>query len=289
MTAEAQTGSAVFTSLGCGACHAGEELTDSELGPTPILHDVGTLRTTSGGRLGGQLTGFDTPTLRGVWNTAPYFHDGSAPTLDDVFVVAGGELLPAEDGTLSGPAILVDQYVDLNNDSTVHGEAYVYFDGPTARLTLADVDGGGGGLGAVEVRYSVGQPFRSLRIAVNGVEHTAALPVLGNDPPWRHTNWGRVRIEDVAFTAGATDTVELFPDDPAGPYPDISIDDVVVSTADELTLAQPHRQVGGLSAADRDALLAFLRQLEGPETVGPPEIFSDGFESGDMSAWSSSP
>ncbi len=63
----------------------------------------------------------------------------------------------------------------------------------------------------------------------------------------------------------------------------------MVTTAGELTLAQPHRQALGPSAADRDALLAFLRQLEGSETSGPPEIFSDGFESGDTSAWSSSP
>ena len=26
---------------------------------------------------------FDTPTLRGIFATAPYFHDGSAQTLDD--------------------------------------------------------------------------------------------------------------------------------------------------------------------------------------------------------------
>ena len=49
------------------------------------LHDVGTLRTTSGSRLGGPLTGIDTPTLIGVWETAPYFHDGSAATLDACF------------------------------------------------------------------------------------------------------------------------------------------------------------------------------------------------------------
>ena len=35
-------------------------------------------------RLGAPLTGLDTPTLRGLWRTAPYLHDGSAPTLRDV-------------------------------------------------------------------------------------------------------------------------------------------------------------------------------------------------------------
>ena len=66
-----------------------------------LLHDVGTLRTTSGSRLGETLVGVDTPTLRGLWATAPYLHDGTAETLEDVFVTAGGTLIPAESGTPS--------------------------------------------------------------------------------------------------------------------------------------------------------------------------------------------
>jgi cytochrome c peroxidase/PKD repeat protein len=73
-------------SLGCTTCHAGAALTDSELiGPTtPRLHDVGTLSAGSGGRLGAPLTGLDTPTLHGLWQSAPYLHDGRAETIEDV-------------------------------------------------------------------------------------------------------------------------------------------------------------------------------------------------------------
>ncbi|HEX6019476.1 MAG TPA: PA14 domain-containing protein, partial [Burkholderiaceae bacterium] len=46
------------------------------------LSNIGTLKPSSGQRLGGQLTGIDIPTLRDVWATAPYLHDGSAPTLE---------------------------------------------------------------------------------------------------------------------------------------------------------------------------------------------------------------
>jgi len=72
--------------VGCTSCHSGELFTDSafETGRTPILHDVGTLRATSGMRLGGALPGIDTPTLLGLWRTAPYLHDGSAATLREV-------------------------------------------------------------------------------------------------------------------------------------------------------------------------------------------------------------
>lgn len=74
-------GREVFLRAGCADCHAGPDFTDS---PSGILHDVGTLRETSGKRLGQTLEGLDTPTLRGIWETAPYLHDGSAPTLLDV-------------------------------------------------------------------------------------------------------------------------------------------------------------------------------------------------------------
>ena len=44
---------------------------------------MGTIRQPgSGKRLGAPLTGLDTPTLREVWATAPYLHDGSAATLE---------------------------------------------------------------------------------------------------------------------------------------------------------------------------------------------------------------
>ncbi len=56
------------------------------------LHDIGTCVTDGGypdqpatDILGGPRSPceFDTPTLRGIFATAPYFHDGSSLTLDD--------------------------------------------------------------------------------------------------------------------------------------------------------------------------------------------------------------
>jgi DNA-binding beta-propeller fold protein YncE len=81
-------GAALFSSAGCAGCHAGSPFTDSAfIAPgVPRLHDVGTLGPGSGSRLGGALDGIDTPTLRGLWRTAPYLHDGSAATLRDVLV-----------------------------------------------------------------------------------------------------------------------------------------------------------------------------------------------------------
>ncbi|MEM7587463.1 MAG: Ig-like domain-containing protein [Acidobacteriota bacterium] len=283
LTSEAAAGRTVFQNLGCGSCHSGARFTDSTLG-TATLHDLGTLRTSSGQRLGGTLDGIDTPTLLGVWDTAPYFHDGSAPTLEDVFTVAGGDILQAEDGTVSGGAYVVDQYVNLNNDDTLHNRAYVGIDDNGARVTWSNVDGGTGGTGALEIRYSSWNN-QDLQVAVNGVSRSFTLQDPGNDPRWRHTNFLQLRVEDVAFTAGATNTVEVFS---TSDFPNVSVDDVVISTPDQLAAAQPHRAALTLSAAERDNLIAYLMQLDGrAEDGAAPSIFADGFESGDTSAWSS--
>ncbi len=86
LDAAATRGATVFANAGCPTCHSGARFTDSGwISPgVPRLHDVGTITAGSGKRLGGALPGIDTPTLRGVWATPPYLHDGSAPTLRDV-------------------------------------------------------------------------------------------------------------------------------------------------------------------------------------------------------------
>jgi YVTN family beta-propeller protein len=79
LSTEARAGEALFVRLGCLECHGGAAFTASA---TLGLLDVGTIRQpTSGQRLGAPLTGIDPPTLRDAWGTAPYLHDGSAPTL----------------------------------------------------------------------------------------------------------------------------------------------------------------------------------------------------------------
>ena len=92
LTEAAQRGVALFEQLDCGSCHSGEAMTNSAIvDGEPTLHDVGTLTEASGSRLGGPLPGIDTPTLRGLWDNAPYLHDGSAVTLEEVLTTAAPE------------------------------------------------------------------------------------------------------------------------------------------------------------------------------------------------------
>ncbi len=96
-TAEAEAGRVQFVALGCDGCHAGPELTDAGwVSPgEPVLHDVGTLVEGSGQRAGGELTGLRTPSLRGLFASPPYLHDGRAPTLETALAEHGIEPDPA--------------------------------------------------------------------------------------------------------------------------------------------------------------------------------------------------
>lgn len=84
LTAAAVAAKAVFDSAKCAACHSGDGFTDND-GTT--CHDIGT------GLLG------DTPTLRGLWNSDPYLHDGSAPTLAEAIAAHSGVSLDVTEQT----------------------------------------------------------------------------------------------------------------------------------------------------------------------------------------------
>ena len=271
-TAAAVAGAGHFEALGCAGCHDPVSgYTDSFAGPA--LHDVGTIRTSSGFRLGDPLTGIDTPTLMGIWETAPYFHDGSAETLAEVFRVAGGTQYEAENAQLGSAEVV--NFSHINQDSTFHGDI-IRFNGDGATVTFSGVDGGSGGVGAVELRYSAGRSGQ-LSVIVNGTPVGSGTVV---DDRTR-LEWLRLRFEDVPLNAGTANTVVVRRDDYAssnGPF----LDNVVVTTADHLDRAQVHRVAQSLSASEQDQLLAYLRSIDGRDINGNLAerglIFRDGME-----------
>lgn len=73
LTEKAKKGRKVFEKQGCGECHSGPYFTDLK------MH-----------RIGEEVefeNGWDTPTLREVWRTAPYLFNGRATTMEEVFSV----------------------------------------------------------------------------------------------------------------------------------------------------------------------------------------------------------
>jgi YVTN family beta-propeller protein len=121
LTAAAVAGRSVFTAQNCASCHGGANFTLSD--GAAQLRSIGTLKPTSGTRLNGPLTGIDIPTLRDVFETGPYLHDGSAATLADAVTAHAGTTIAAADmanlveyirqiggaepGFVSGPTVTV--------------------------------------------------------------------------------------------------------------------------------------------------------------------------------------
>jgi YVTN family beta-propeller protein len=83
LSVEAERGKAIFfrNDVGCATCHSGPYYTDSSLQKPYKLHDVGTGADDATEKMG---TAYDTPTLLGIYRTAPFLHDGKAKTLRDV-------------------------------------------------------------------------------------------------------------------------------------------------------------------------------------------------------------
>jgi DNA-binding beta-propeller fold protein YncE len=89
-------GQAVFQreDVGCAGCHVAPTFTDGQ------SHDVGTateadieaaVLTSLPGKAA-KMPSFDTPSLHGLHHTAPYLHDGSAPTLEAVLTQTQGTM-----------------------------------------------------------------------------------------------------------------------------------------------------------------------------------------------------
>lgn len=267
LNSAALNGAQVFTDSACGTCHLpSNDFTDSQLVTQPLLHDVGTIRDSSGQRLGGALLGIDTPTLLGIWQTAPYFHDGSATSLAAVFSAAGGHIIQAETATLSAGA-QVPQFIEYNQDSSSHGE-FVRLPGS---LTLNQVDGGVGGMGALEIRAigSANQPA-NLDFTVNGANHSLTIA-----PSNIRLDWQPHRIENIDMNAGSTNTISIS----YSGNEEVWIDEVIVSTADDLLMAAPHRAALGLATDDFTDLLLYLNSLDGNDSIIPTDlIFANGFD-----------
>jgi PKD repeat protein len=254
-TEDARMGASIFVQQGCQICHAGPHFTDSTVGNS-VIHNVGTLSTASGNRLGQTLLGIDTPTLLGLWDTAPYLHDGSAMTLDQVFQPGKGTIYQAEDGDLSGGAV-------FSSDQSLNGEAHgvlsVLLPRSPAAISFSAVPGGTGGSGRIGVRYHADSTGAGITIRVNGVPYD--LPSLDTHHSGSHTakTWNQSFIT-AELVAGDVNIVEV-----TGSTTDtsVTIDEVSVATPEVVEAALPHTRVSQISLPDQARLRSYLLQLDG--------------------------
>ncbi len=291
LTAQAQAGKDVFTTNGCASCHSGSRFTNSTDAST--LTDIGTLVPSSGNRLGGPLTGIDVPTLRDVWKTAPYMHDGSAATLADAVAAHNGNTIAGAD--LDNLVAYLEQigraeggaFVDSDGDGVPDEDDAFPFD-PTE---TTDSDGDGVGDNA---DVFPNDPSESADSDGDGVGDNAdAFP---NDPTETADSDGDgvgdnadAFPNDPTETAdsdgdGIGDNADPFPNDPDRPVQDQDgdgvADDVDLYPNDPSRSAGIWREVysgiGGVSIANLTAAPSFpdspsqveeLASFEGPINV----------------------
>lgn len=105
VSAQARRGFQVFRKANCALCHVPPLYTDLQFHNVGVGWDLGDKR--DHGRMDATKDPkddgkFKTPSLRDVAKTAPYFHDGSAKTLDEAidFMLGGGKKNPNLDEKL---------------------------------------------------------------------------------------------------------------------------------------------------------------------------------------------
>jgi YVTN family beta-propeller protein len=166
LSTAAAAGKVVFQREACASCHGGPAFTNSRLdGGT---RNVGAIKATSGTRLKASLTGIDIPTLRDVWATAPYLHDGSAATLAD--------------------AVRAHTKVALNATDLANVAAYLqHIDSDEAQQATPIVSGS---------VYRIVAAHSGQVLAINGANTASGTGALqwpwnyGNDQRWLITNLG---------------------------------------------------------------------------------------------------
>ena len=113
----AKRGFEVYQRAGCAECHKGVLFTDQQFHNVGVgMHkaepDVGRFKVSAVEKDTGA---FRTPTLRDVVDSAPYFHDGSVPTLEEAvrFMAGGGQDNPWKSDKLKRTELSQQDFDDL--------------------------------------------------------------------------------------------------------------------------------------------------------------------------------
>jgi YVTN family beta-propeller protein len=140
LSPEAARGKELFFSdaVGCAKCHTGPYYSDSTLKKPFKLHDVGTGGDDPLEKMGPK---YDTPTLLGVYRSAPYLHHGKAKTLHDVLTTCNKDdkhgktshLKPAQIDELV--AFLKSLPYEMPPDSTPNTVEYRFVPPPKKTMT----------------------------------------------------------------------------------------------------------------------------------------------------------
>jgi DNA-binding beta-propeller fold protein YncE len=251
MTTSAVAGHETFVDLNCQSCHFRFLFSDRK------THDVGTLREYSGNRSGGALEELRTPFLLGLFNSAPYLHDGSAETVEEVFITVGGNVTQAEDALLSNGA----QIVDADGFSYYRGGAAVSApDGAVLTITESSETER---TAFIRIRYGSSHESTNLIVEVNGKQYKQPLKRLltaeGQDVEFSEAKFV------VNITTGSNE-IKIWPE-MSNIANQLILDDITISTPEHEAAARVHTQVDGLTQKDKRQLIDYLMQLDSGQNV----------------------
>lgn len=183
LTAAANAGKAVFASAGCATCHGGAAFSSSVAASG--LRDIGTLQPSSGTRLGAALTGIDIPTLRDVWATAPYLHNGSAPTLEAAIQAHRGVTLSESD-----LANLVAYVRQLGSEEPGPGGIWRFDE--NSGTTAADASGANRAITLTNATWTTGKVGRAIQLNGTSTKGSTAGPVVDTSGSFTIAAWVRL-------------------------------------------------------------------------------------------------
>jgi YVTN family beta-propeller protein len=171
LTASGAAGKTIFESSGCTSCHGTTKFSNSG---AATLFNIGTIKPASGKRLGAALTGIDPPTLRDVWATAPYLHDGSAATLADAVRAHSGVAL--SDTAVNQVVAYLGQ-IGAEENPTPPAATYTIWQNQTPSAGFTDIDAGSIELGTRFRTSTAGTVtgIRFYKVAGNGGTHVGSL------------------------------------------------------------------------------------------------------------------
>lgn len=244
LTQSAVRGQTLFQQEGCSNCHRGNAFTDG------VIHDVGTYRSYSGQRLSDTFTGLKTPSLLGLFDSAPYLHDGSAKNIRDVFYRAGGTVVQAEDAQHNGEVVTPAS----NYSYFREGQAVSLTNGETV---TASFNSETSGTGVFAFRFTTNQPNAEIAAYVNnnsGATPLTVTPVdqvLGED----------VYLYEAYIVLDVPSGNSTFTVSPVNGT-NIIVDDITISTPADVLSADAHTKVMALSNSEQDDLVNYLAQID---------------------------
>jgi large repetitive protein len=252
-TIAAKRGAIIFKRRKCETCHALPQYTSSNIAKLNLV-DVGTVGESSGKRMNQKLTGFDIPTLLGLFESPPYLHNGIANGLKEVFQYVAGTMYRAEECT---KIVLTDE-VTTNRNITARGAHERLFLPLAINEKISCSLKKLSKIRKITIRYSALVKTKIL-LKLSKEKFRVELPQSDNlvNTEYEFNGWKEI---DINIPNVSSDKIILKKTNDN--HNDLAVDEITVIAEDDYIKAEPHLTVSKLSPKDQNDLISFLLELD---------------------------